>query len=41
LSLVAYEDLPAAEVELPPRPDASGYVRPPLSDQTFVPEYYE
>jgi polyphosphate kinase 2 len=41
LSLVAYEDLPAAEIELPPRPDASGYVRPPLSDQTFVPDYYE
>ena len=31
----------ATEIELPPRPDASGYVRPPLSDQTFVPDYYE
>jgi polyphosphate kinase 2 len=41
LSLVKYEDLPAAEVKLPPRPDASGYVRPPLSDQTFVPDCYE
>jgi polyphosphate kinase 2 len=41
LSLIAYDDLPPAEIELSPRPDASGYVRPPLSDQTFVPDSYE
>ena len=41
LSLIEYEDLPPADIELPPRPDASGYVRPPLSDQTFVPDCYE
>ena len=28
-----------AEVELPPQPDP-GYVRPPMADQTFVPEVY-
>jgi polyphosphate kinase 2 len=41
LSLVPYDDLPPADIELPERPDASGYVRPPLSDQTFVPDSYE
>jgi polyphosphate kinase 2 len=41
LSMVPYDNLKPAEIELPPRPDASGYVRPPLSDQTFVPDYYE
>jgi len=25
---------------LPPRQDDIGYVRPPMSDQTFVPEVY-
>jgi polyphosphate kinase 2 len=27
-------------VALPPRPDISGYVRPPMDDQTFVPDVY-
>jgi hypothetical protein len=27
-------------IKLPPRQDAHGYVRPPISDQTFVPEEY-
>ena len=41
LSLIPYEDLEPVDIELPPRPDASGYVRPPLTDQTFVPDCYE
>ena len=27
-------------LELPPRNPASGYVRPPIETQTFVPEVY-
>ena len=41
LSMVPYDNLKPTEIELPPRPDASGYVRPPLSDQNFVPDCYE
>ena len=41
LSMVPYEDLTPPEMELPPRqPDKTGYVRPPITDQTFVPEVY-
>jgi polyphosphate kinase 2 len=40
LSMIPYEDLTPGPVELTALPDASGYVRPPLSDQTFVPEVY-
>jgi polyphosphate kinase 2 len=40
LSMIPYEDLTPAPFELPPRQDAAGYVRPPKSDQTFVPEEY-
>jgi polyphosphate kinase 2 len=39
LSMIQYEDLTPPPVELPPREDA-GYVRPPLDEQTFVPEVY-
>ncbi|MBN1845188.1 MAG: polyphosphate kinase 2 [Sedimentisphaerales bacterium] len=35
-----YEDLTPAPVELPPRQQEKGYVRPPITDQTFVPEVY-
>ena len=41
LSVIDYEDLTPAAIELPERRDAVGYVRPPLSDQTFVPEHYK
>jgi hypothetical protein len=27
-------------VKLPPRPDISNYVRPPMDDQTFIPDIY-
>jgi polyphosphate kinase 2 (PPK2 family) len=40
LSRIPYEDLTPDPIKLPPRQDAHGYVRPPISDQTFVPEEY-
>lgn len=40
LSMIKYKDLTPEPVVLPPRPAEIGYVRPPLSDQTFVPEIY-
>ena len=40
LSMIPYEDLTPEPIKLPPRQDAEGYVRPPLADQTFVPEEF-
>jgi len=40
LSMIAYEDLTPAPVKLPRRQKNHGYVRPPVSDQTFVPEKF-
>ncbi|NOY59204.1 MAG: polyphosphate kinase 2 [Calditrichaeota bacterium] len=40
LSQIPYEDLTPAKIKLPPRQRNIGYVRPPISDQTFVPEKY-
>ena len=40
LSQIPYEDLTPEPIELPPRQEAQGYVRPPKSDQTFVPDVY-
>jgi polyphosphate kinase 2 len=40
LSLIPYEDLTPEAIVLPPRQRDSGYVRPPITDQTFVPEVY-
>ncbi|WP_420610075.1 polyphosphate kinase 2 [Candidatus Poriferisodalis sp.] len=40
LSQIPYEAVPWEHVELPERESAGGYVRPPMSDQTFVPELY-
>ena len=40
LSLVPYGDLTPEEIELPPRQPDRGYVRPPRSDQTYVPNRY-
>jgi polyphosphate kinase 2 len=40
LSAIPYQDLTPEPIVLPPRQDHKGYVRPPLSDQTFVPEVY-
>jgi hypothetical protein len=40
LSLVPYKDLTPKPPRLPPRQPEGSYVRPPMSDQTFVPEVY-
>ncbi len=40
LSLIPYEDLTPEPIQLPPRQPDDGYVRPPITDQTFVPEVY-
>jgi len=40
LSVIPYEDLTPPPIELPPRQPDTGYVRPPISDQTFVPQIY-
>jgi polyphosphate kinase len=38
LSQIPYEDLTPEPIVLPPRQKGTGYVRPPMSDQTFIPE---
>jgi polyphosphate kinase 2 len=40
LSLIKYEDLTPEPIVLPPRQKNKGYIRPPITDQTFVPEKY-
>ncbi len=40
LSLIDYEDLTPTTIELEERPAQSGYVRPPMDDQTFVTEIH-
>jgi polyphosphate kinase len=40
LSMIPYEDLTPDPIELPPRRDSKGYVRPPLDEVTYVPEVY-
>lgn len=40
LSQVPYEDLTPEPIVLPPRQQDLGYVRPPMTDQTFVPDHY-
>lgn len=40
LSMIPYKDLTPGPIELPPRKDSRGYVRPPLSEVTYVPEVY-
>jgi polyphosphate kinase 2 len=40
LSMIPYEELPPESIELHARQEDTGYVRPPLADQTFVPEIY-
>jgi polyphosphate kinase len=41
LSMIPYKDTEHPKIELGPRPKQSGYVRPPMEEQTFVPDYYE
>ena len=40
LSMIPYEDVIPRVMELPPRNDNGSYVRPPMYEQTFVPEKY-
>jgi polyphosphate kinase 2 len=40
LTLIPYEDLTPEPIVLPPREPDRGYVRPPMEEQTFVPEVY-
>ena len=40
LGMFPYEDLTPEPLELPPRQENVDYVRPPMDDQTFVPEVY-
>jgi polyphosphate kinase 2 len=40
LSKIPYEDLTPAAFQLPPRPSDKGYVRPPMHEQTFIPDVY-
>jgi polyphosphate kinase 2 len=40
LETIPYEDLTPEKIKLPPRQEDIGYVRPPMSDQTFIPEKY-
>ena len=40
LSKIPYEDLTPPPIVLPPRQPDGGYVRPPIGEQTFVPEVY-
>jgi len=40
LGMIPYEDLTPEAIELPPRQPDEKYIRPPKSDQTFVPETY-
>jgi polyphosphate kinase len=40
LSAIPYEDITPPPVELPPREENTGYIRPPITEQTFVPSIY-
>lgn len=40
LSSIPYEDLTPPKIDLPPLQPEKGYIRPPETDQTFVPEIY-
>ncbi len=40
LSMIPYEDLTPDSLELPPRQAETGYIRPPIGEQTFVPDQY-
>ncbi|MCG6937909.1 MAG: polyphosphate kinase 2 [Gammaproteobacteria bacterium] len=40
LSMIEYEDLTPEPIVLPKREEGIGYVRPPITDQTFVPDIY-
>ncbi|MCP5071731.1 MAG: polyphosphate kinase 2, partial [Rhodobacteraceae bacterium] len=41
LSLIPYKDLTPEPITLEDRPQQRGYVRPPMEDQTFVPDVHK
>jgi len=40
LTLIPYKDLTPPPIKLPKRIDDPGYIRPPITDQTYVPEVW-
>ena len=40
LSMIPYKDLTPSAPQLLPRPEAGAYLRPPIEDQTFIPELW-
>jgi hypothetical protein len=40
LSLIPYQEVPREEIILPPLERDKAYVRPPMAEQTFVPNRY-
>lgn len=40
LSMIPYQELEEEKIVLPERKDDKGYMRPPISSQTFVPQIY-
>ncbi len=40
LSILPYQPVPRNPVSLPPRPAPTDYTRPPMDDQTLVPDHY-
>lgn len=40
LSLIPYKEIKHDVVKLPQRQKIKGYIRPPITDQTFIPEIY-
>ena len=40
LQQIPYEEVPWEEVDIPERQSGGGYVRPPITDQTFIEEIY-
>jgi polyphosphate kinase 2 len=40
LSLIPYKDIEPEKIKLPPKSKKSGYIRPPVTDQTIIPEKY-
>jgi len=40
LSLIPYEEMPKKKLKLPPLQKKKAYIRPPISEQVFIPEKY-
>jgi polyphosphate kinase 2 len=40
LSVIPYTEIPFPKLELPERQNEKSYIRPPMTEQTFVPEIY-